>query len=1246
MKRRLLFLIASAALFFSCSDIVQNGVETQVSTDGGTYLVVGSASFASGAERSIDPDRNLFDENKLTELVLKGTREGDDEIVLAGETPLATLAALQSARIPIQTGNWSFTLTAKLNGVAFSGTADLMIVMDAVNYISFTMQAVRDCGGMNIELRFDPNDNVEKVVVMLKPSSTAKDDDAIDTKTITSFPATEDETGAPISSVAYVRAIDDEDTPLAPGSYYLSFDFYANGTVKPINPFGYVVNVARGFTTSNTQKVSLNETYTIEYKFADEDDSPAELVPGGVLVEKYSRKSDEITLPDLKRTGYIFGGWYVRTGIGGDFRTYIETIPTGSTGDMTLFAQWYEPHLFVSANGKSDNDGYTFTTPLDSITTAVEKIVSVADPNDLLDWTILIDGEVVGTTTLALQNLYAKSLTIMGANTNTGDDYTDILDGGSVFTENQGDATINDSIFSVYEYCVPVTIKNLKLTHGNSSRGYGGAFDTNGTVTLDEGTWITDNHTYYDGGAIMNTDNATLTIKAGVRITGNSARGDGGAIRNAGTLIIEGGEISGNTAGGSIIQQEGTLILKDSPNLGEGQFICLASYFPFTPYDITVDGELDENIASITIRPGSFSNYKDRVILKTKDGTALSEANISKFNLILPDDGIEWFIDTDGKLAQKAANGSGNTSNDNRVLNIAVSTTELHPNSVVKFSATDAGGNAVTEGVTYTAEILYQGKNVNELGDVNYYIVDSEAGTLTMNMSYPLPVLPDGSTYQLYVTASQAFASSVNKVTSSQTFDVTYSSEVLTPESQVALYTYDTENNAYNYYFVDSGAVATADTTGNADFDNMADNIEFDAYGNSYVFDRSSETVYTTNTAFAQNSVALDPSDNKDISGIAIDFVTNRAYGWGTNEQQFHLYYYPELIDGQTIDNEEAFSFEPSIGSEGFYVGDVSVNGGCLYLLGYPDTNHSWQIWAYDISSGLSNDSEPKFRCELDSKLPDTLSFVKFDEYNYSSPYSDMYAIDGAVYLLARQNTVKESSAWTWNSPNGSSTDLYSRGAIVKVSGADSVVVKGLTSNTIAKASITQMYLYLKNGSYSSPIYGTAADDSEYQIAMLGDSSAKENYGTSDGYKFFPNVYALPSVTETSAFAGPARIIAIKPKQLVIADDGYAFYMDANGALCFKNVNRVVTLNLDNIEDLENFVISNVQTTKASFEADISNYIRSGIAIETARSGGTYYDYQNSIHYYDGSNNRIPSTGGVSLDSVQETLYLSVKKDD
>ena len=1246
MKRRLLFLIASAALFFSCSDIVQNGVETQVSTDGGTYLVVGSASLASVAGRSIEPKENLFNVNNLTELVLKGTREGDEEIVLAGETPIATLTALKGTKIPIQTGNWSFTLSAKLNGVAFSGTAELAIVLGQVNSISFAMQAVKDCGGLNVKLSFAPDENVKKVVIMLKNSSLAKDEDAIDTIDVDSFPTVEDESGAPVSSVEYVRDIDDEEKPLAPGNYYLSFDFYAEGTDKPISSFGYVVNVARGFTTAHAEKVSLNETFTLTYKFADDDDAPASLAPGEVLVEKYSRLSDDVTLPVLKRSGYIFGGWYVKYGIGGDFKEFIESIPTGSTGSKTLFAQWYLPNLFVSATGKSDNDGFTVMSALDSIAHAQSKIESVADASELFDWTIYIDGKVVGTTTLKLENCYAKSLTIEGVNTNEGDEYIDILDGGSVFAETQAEATIKGSVFSVYDYCVPITIKNLMITHGNSSRGYGGAIDNNGaTIVLSEGAWITDCHTYYDGGAVMNSA-GTLIMESGSRITNNSASDSGGAVRNGGTFIIRGGKISGNSAGGSIIQQDGVaLIISGAPVIGENQTIGLASYSPFTPYDLTLDVEISADISQIPLKPGSFENYKDHVILKMSDDSALSQELIDKINLIRPDDGIDWYIDTDGKLSQKAATGSGGTAMDNRVLNIALSSLELHPNSVVKFSAKDADGKAVTEGVTYEAQILYQGMEVNDLAEKTFYVVDSEAGTLSMNMMYQLP--KDG-TYQLYVTASQAFASSVNKVTSSQTFDVTYSSEVLTPESQVALYTYDTENNAYNYYFVDSGAVATADTTGNADFDNMADNIEFDAYGNSYVFDRGAETVYTTNTAFAQNSVALDPSDDKDISGIAIDIVTNMAYSWGTQEQTFNLYAYPYLTASLSI-SDYGGQLEYSISPSGFYASDATVNNNMLYVLGYyldGDGNHSWQIWAYDISSGLDDNATPEYTCNLDSKLPDELSFAKFDEYNYSSPYSDMYAIDGAVYLLARQNTVKESSAWTWNSANGTSTDLYSRGAIVKVSGADSVVVKGLTSNTIAKASITQMYLYLKNGSYSSPIYGTAADDSEYQIAMLGDSSAKENYGTSDGYKFFPNVYALPSVTETSAFAGPARIIAIKPKQLVIADDGYAFYMDANGALCFKNVNRVVTLNLDNIEDLENFVISNVQTTKASFEADISNYIRSGIAIETARSGGTYYDYQNSIHYYDGSNNRIPDTGGVLLDSVQETLYLSVKKDD
>ena len=55
--------------------------------------------------------------------------------------------------------------------------------------------------------------------------------------------------------------------------------------------------------------------------------------------------------------------------------------------------------------------------------------------------------------------------------------------------------------------------------------------------------------------------------------------------------------------------------------------------------------------------------------------------------------------------------------------------------------------------------------------------------------------------------------------------------------------------------------------------------------------------------------------------------------------------------------------------------------------------------------------------------------------------------------------------------------------------------------------------------------------------------------------------------SEDTYFVGPQKIIALKPKKLVIADTGYAFYTNANedNAVSKKKVKRVVELDLENL---------------------------------------------------------------------------------
>lgn len=573
---------------------------------------------------------------------------------------------------------------------------------------------------------------------------------------------------------------------------------------------------------------------------------------------------------------------------------------------------------------------------------------------------------------------------------------------------------------------------------------------------------------------------------------------------------------------------------------------------------------------------------------------------------------------------------SGEVSVENNLLEISISDTSVAMNGSLTFSAKDTDENDVTNDVSFNAQLLYKGTDVNDLAPVSsaYYIITDNKLTL----SNPLP---KAGTYQLYVTATWT---GVNTVTSSQTFEITVKDEYVTPETQIALYKYNSEYSSYNYTFVDSNDVATATVPETSDFSGMTNNVEFDAFGNSYVYNGTS--VYSNSNLFTNDglSLASELESYTQKSGIAIDVAKNMAYGWGLNEQTVALFKYPMLIsDGSSYDVIN-YSVSPS----GFYTSDVAINDNVLYVLGdfNDDGTHSIQIWAYDISNGLNSNSEPMYQCNLDDNLPEELSFAKSNSYFYS----DMYAIDGALYLLVRQNNISQTSAWTYS--NGTVSDLYSRGAIIKVSGENSVYVKALTNSSIAQNTITQMYLYYQDSSneYSSPAY---TDNTQTTVTtMLADSTtverrdsngALEEYGKTDGYKFFPNVYALSSDTNTEALAGPARIIGIKPKKLVIADDGYAFYTDATGALCYKNVNRVVTI------DLEDFVSSNMQfeSTSASFEKELSGYLRSSISIDTVRSGATYYDYRASVYYYNSSMNEQSSTIGWG-----ENIYLSVKNGD
>ncbi len=104
-------------------------------------------------------------------------------------------------------------------------------------------------------------------------------------------------------------------------------------------------------------------------------------------------------------------------------------------------------------------------------------------------------------------------------------------------------------------------------------------------------------------------------------------------------------------------------------------------------------------------------------------------------------------------------------------------------------------------------------------------------------------------------------------------------------------------------------------------------------------------------------------------------------------------------------------------------------------------------------------------------------------------------------------------------------------------------------------------------------------DLTEYYIVTGAEIAAKP-----DGSDCFQNTpwdlivprYSKEVDPDTYVFLNPQKFIAIKPKKLVISDSGIAFYTTTEGLWAYKNVNRIVTVSL------ENFLIESVE------EADVT----------------------------------------------------------
>ncbi|MBP5449935.1 MAG: hypothetical protein J6Y01_07455, partial [Spirochaetales bacterium] len=408
-----------------------------------------------------------------------------------------------------------------------------------------------------------------------------------------------------------------------------------------------------------------------------------------------------------------------------------------------------------------------------------------------------------------------------------------------------------------------------------------------------------------------------------------------------------------------------------------------------------------------------------------------------------------------------------------------------------------------------------------------------------------------------------------------------YGTDVV-PETKTVLFdeTYDYENGNYNPY------VYSIENVGDSQI--YGDDFCFDKDGEIYILKHTNEMTLGISLASASNQTYGIDEDNNQMNAITIDRKTNQLYGRFNDKIA--------KIDKPSESTQNDVTITPYYIEFGFGEGlqCFAVYDDIAYIpYGYYMDHKGLLI--IDLTKATYNPVEGTYLVTQYENVMDLTPDIDCSDF---TEITDILYQDGAVYMLLRE------AKYEWGKVY---KNLCSRGAVIKYNCFDgSVKTLGWSSKEIKDTDIKNMYLYTGSG---GKLYSDTNEQNHYKLS--GNEPYIEDDTTYSCNSYFPMIYAPDSTNDTNdtnIFYGPTKFVGLKPKKLVIADDGLAFYTD-NDALVFKNVNRVVEV------DLENFALETSIPVGVSFENETS-LIKSqtefnGISI-------TCYDSKTQT-YYTGS---------------------------
>lgn len=339
--------------------------------------------------------------------------------------------------------------------------------------------------------------------------------------------------------------------------------------------------------------------------------------------------------------------------------------------------------------------------------------------------------------------------------------------------------------------------------------------------------------------------------------------------------------------------------------------------------------------------------------------------------------------------------------------------------------------------------------------------------------------------------------------------------------------------------------------------------FDFDLLGCVWAFTNwgTTDVEIVTDSLVRSENLQVSTIEMKMLSELKIDRSNDVLYTCFTesgSENTLILTKYDNLIkdgDGETY-TEYRITFT---GYVNFSCQKVVINGDNVYVLGVFDNDGTNEY--YLMTADLTTASDDKIIETNTTGIALNLNTALPGLYGGSIIFTDMIYQEGYVYILASDNV------------NSLENDHYynSRGAIIRVHpGEENVDARGWTEDCLGK---TDTNLYA--GWYGQMLFTEKQTEGNIDLSKaikFSFDDFSENF-----YEFYSPIYSEDSANPTEAFYGPRKFIAIKPKKLVIADSGVAFYTDSNDAWCFKNVNRVIEI------DLGTFAMTSIEDISFNF---------------------------------------------------------------